>query len=297
MAGFRRAVAKQHKVKVWLAGRREMAFVAGLYPAVGRYINWPDHMRAESIMTGKPMGGFYYFAHFPRWELVRAIGYKDFHFLDAYRVRLHLKAEAELSPARLPVPDEIARAREFLTRHGCAPGRTVILNIDARSTAVGGIDPRYWPILAAAIRTQGLHPFVNQGPTTQLADGLREERRFLLADYRGHRHRCRRRSAPFGLESPTSSATFTCPRSLSIRMSITGPGRSSAGPRSRNSAWPSRRARDPRPHRQGSGRCAPHFATPRIRACAGRLISSRRANLAISARQMFPPTPALPASP
>jgi hypothetical protein len=183
VAGFAEAVARKHKVKVWMAGRRDLAFVADLFPAVQRYIHWPDHMCAESIMTEIPRGGRYFFAHFPRMDLVRAVGFKDFHFLDAYRVRLSLPEEAELSPARQPNAEEIDRARAFLAKHNCPEGRTIILNIDARTTALGGVDPRYWPLLAAAFRVQGLHPLVNKGPTTLVAEGMRGAS-FTLAEYR-----------------------------------------------------------------------------------------------------------------
>ena len=182
VGGFAEAVARRHRTKVWLAGRRDMAFVSTLYPAVERYLHWPDHMSAESILTAMPGPGRYYFAHFPRMDLARAVGFKDFHFLDAYRVRLRIKAEDELTAARQPGAEELARAREFLARHDCPAGRTVILNIDARTTALGGVDPRYWPLLAAALRTQGLHPFVNVGPSTQLGEGMRGAS-FTLADY------------------------------------------------------------------------------------------------------------------
>lgn len=183
VAGFAEALRKRHRVQVWLAGRRDLAFVADLFPAVERYLHWPDHMRAETIMNEKPTGGTYYFAHFPRLELCRAVGYKDFHFLDAYRCRLNLNEEAELSSARLPTPEEMSAAQAFLAKHGCPEGRTVILNIDARTTALGGVDTRYWPLLAAALRTRGLHPFVNQGPWTKLTDGLKGAA-FALRDYR-----------------------------------------------------------------------------------------------------------------
>jgi len=183
VAGFAEAVARKHQTKVWLAGRPDLAFVADLFPTVERYLAWPAHMNAETIMTPRPTPGRYYFAHFPRMELARAVGFKDFHFLDAYRVRLFLDEAAELSSARQPNEAELAHARAFLEKHGCPVGRTVILNIDARTTALGGVDPRYWPLLSAAIRTQGLHPFVNQGPTTQLVDGMKGAR-FSLAEYR-----------------------------------------------------------------------------------------------------------------
>jgi hypothetical protein len=183
VGGFAEAVGRRHGVKVWVAGRAEMSFIAGLFPAVERYMLWPEHTRAETILTPKPKAGRFYFAHFPRMDLARAIGYKDFHFLDAYRVRLHLKAEDELSGARLPNETELAAARTFLERHDLPVGRTVILNIDARTTALGGVDPRFWPTLASAFRVHGLHPFVNQGPWTQVGDGLRGAP-FKLADYR-----------------------------------------------------------------------------------------------------------------
>ena len=183
VGGFAEAVAKRHNLKVWMAGRKDMAFVADLFPAVERYLNWPDHMRAESIITSRPTGGLYYFAHFPRMDLAEAVGFRGFHFLDAYRVRLRLRDGAELSPARLPSAEELTRARAFLAKHDLPAGRTVILNIDARTTALGGVDLRYWPLLAAAFRAHGLQPFVNQGPWTQLSDGLKGAP-FALSEYR-----------------------------------------------------------------------------------------------------------------
>ncbi len=183
VAGFAEAVARETNAKVWLAGRRDLAFLAQLFPAVQSYVHWPDHMNAEIIMTLQPSPGRYYFAHFPRMDLVRAVGFKDFHFLDAYRVRLFLPEEATLSPARLPTEPELAAARNFLTQHECVPGQTVILNIDARTTALGGVDPRYWTLLASALRAHGLQPLINQGPTTEIAEGMRGAP-FALSDYR-----------------------------------------------------------------------------------------------------------------
>lgn len=173
VAGFAEAITRKHKIKVWMAGRKDLAFIAKLFPAVQNYITWPDHLNAESIMTTIPCGGSYFFAHFPRLDLARAIGYKNFHFLDAYRVRLSLPEEAELSTANLPSNDELIKARDFLAKHKCPVGKTIILNIDARTTAVGGVDSRYWPLLASALRVHGLYPLANIGPKTQIHDGMR----------------------------------------------------------------------------------------------------------------------------
>src|ERR1044071_7247430 len=100
VAGFAEAVAKRHRLNVWVAGRRELSFVAPMFPSVACYLHWPDHMNAETILTGQPIGGCYYFAHFPRMDLARAVGFKDFHFLDAYRVRLRVQAGEELTGVR-----------------------------------------------------------------------------------------------------------------------------------------------------------------------------------------------------
>ena len=184
VAGFAEAVARRHNVKVWLAGRRNLAFVADLFPAVERYVHWPDHMNAESIMTPCPQGGRYYFAHFPRMDLIRAVGFKDFHFLDAYRVRLFLHENDQLADARLPTDEELSRARAFLAKHDCPAGRSVILNIDARSVGRDGeVDNRFWSLLGAAFRAHGLHPLINQGPVTEVPEGMRGAP-FSLADYR-----------------------------------------------------------------------------------------------------------------
>ena len=89
-AGFAAAAARTHGVRIWLAGRPNLAFVADLYPAVERYLAWPRNLRAEAVSAFNAISGAFFFAHFPRSEDVRAIGLKDFHFLNAHRCRLVL---------------------------------------------------------------------------------------------------------------------------------------------------------------------------------------------------------------
>lgn len=182
-AGFAAAVARTHGVRTWLAGRPDLAFVADLYPAVERYLEWPRNLRAEAVSAFNVTSGGFFFAHFPQLELVRAIGFKDFHFLDAYRCRLGLLPEAQLTRPAPPREDELVRAREFLTNLEAPVGRTVILNLDARSFATDYVNGSYWTLIAGALRTAGLHPLVNAGPRTIVPPGLASVD-IPLADFR-----------------------------------------------------------------------------------------------------------------
>lgn len=173
VAGFAEAVRRRYGLRVWMAGRRHLAFVSALFPAVERYFEWPADTDAQTQGSWKIEGGRMYYAHFPKLELMRVVGYKGMHFLDAYRCRLDLPAEAQLSRARLPSTEEIGRAAGQLQAAGFTPGRTVVLSIEARSTPTDGVDRAFWIALAGAMEARGFETLVNGGPTTHVPEGLR----------------------------------------------------------------------------------------------------------------------------
>jgi hypothetical protein len=183
VAGFAEAVARQHRVRIRVAGRRDLRFVADLFPAVDFYLDMPPQVNGQSLSADNVTGGRFFYAHFPQFELMRAVGYKDFHFLDAYRCRLQLPAEAQLSAARLPNANELDRARHWLEQHQATPGRTVILNIDARSISPDFPNADFWTTVADELRTHGYEPLVNQGPQTEVPIGLNSAS-IPLAEYR-----------------------------------------------------------------------------------------------------------------
>lgn len=183
VTGFAEAIRKKYGLRVWVAGRKDLAFVGGLFPAAERYLEWPKNIKADSVGTALIQGGALFYSHFPRLELMRAVGYRDFHFLDAYRCRLGLPADAKLTAPKLPDAAAVDRAAQMLKQQGYTPGRTVILNIDARTTLTTGVEAPFWQALGRRLRDQGFEPLVNAGPVTQIPTGLKAFS-FNLPDFR-----------------------------------------------------------------------------------------------------------------
>ncbi|MBC7368200.1 MAG: hypothetical protein H7343_15540 [Undibacterium sp.] len=173
VAGLAEAVRRRHNVHVWMAGRPHLGFVTGLFPSVEHYFDWPADADGAALGSWKIEGGKMFYAHFPKLELMRAVGYGGFHFLDAYRCRLDLPAETQLSRAKLPSPREVSQAGARLQAEGFTPGRSVVLSIEARSTPTDGIDATFWTLLAEKLQARGLDVLVNAAPTTQVPAGLR----------------------------------------------------------------------------------------------------------------------------
>lgn len=172
VGAFAEAVRRHHGVRVWMAGRPHLAFVGELYPAVERSVPWPAELDAQAMSAWKVEAGKVFYAHFPKLELMRAVGFRDFHFLDAYRCRLGLPAGASPTRPRLPHAAEVAAAAELLRRHGREPGRTVLLSVEARTTPTDGVDAGFWTALAEDVEATGLQVLVNAGPGTVVPAGL-----------------------------------------------------------------------------------------------------------------------------
>jgi hypothetical protein len=124
-------------------------------------------MSAWKVEPGK-----IFYAHFPKLELMRAVGFRDFHFLDAYRCRLGLPAGANPTRPRQPNAAELAAAAELLRRHEREPGRTVLFSVEARTTPTEGVDAGFWTALAEEVAAAGLQVLVNAGPGTAVPAGL-----------------------------------------------------------------------------------------------------------------------------
>lgn len=167
------AVRRQYGVKVWLAGRANLAFVGDLYPAIERYVEWPKERDAQEKSAWTVESGKIFYAHFPKLELMRAVGYNGFHFIDAYRCRLGLPVSANPTRPRQPLPAELASAGDFLRQHDCTPGGTVVLSVEARTTPTNGVTPAFWTALGRELEAVGLKAIVNAGPTTVVPDGLK----------------------------------------------------------------------------------------------------------------------------
>lgn len=168
VASVAEAVARHYGVRIWLAGRLDMAFLVRLFPAVEKYLHWPTHTACDVLWGTQVRGGTMFDAHFPDSEVVRKVGDQDFHFLDAYRCRLGLPPGTRLSRARLPGQDEVAAVVAQLTKVGIEPGRFVLLGIDARTTPTTGVDLNFWQRIALRLRDAGLLPVINAAPGTAL---------------------------------------------------------------------------------------------------------------------------------
>jgi hypothetical protein len=170
---FAKAVLEAHGLTVrFVAGNPRYGFLEGLYPPGISYLPW--RTEPEDVRFGPDLrGGSFYFAHFPGLELMRAVGYDRFHFLDAYRCRLGLPPDSTLTAPRPPSDAERIQAQEALAAQGLRPGRTVVLCTDARSTPYSGPTPEFWQSLAAALEARGLQAVVNAGPQTIVPAGLK----------------------------------------------------------------------------------------------------------------------------
>ena len=173
VGAFAEAVRRHHGVRVWLAGRPHLSFVGELYPAVERSIAWPADLDAQAMSAWKVEAGKIFYAHFPKLELMRAVGFRDFHFLDAYRCRLGLPAGANPTRPRQPNAAELGAAADLLREHAREPGRTVLFSLEARTTPTDGVDAAFWTVLAQDLEAEGLQVLVNAGPGTVVPEGLR----------------------------------------------------------------------------------------------------------------------------
>jgi len=165
-------VRSRYGLRIWLAGKARLAFLSGLFPAAERYLTWPENLNPAQLVAKQVRGGTFFHAHFPGLELMRAVGYNRFHFLDAYRCRLGLRPEAALSQARRPRSDEIEAARTTLRAHGFDPAESVLVCPEARTTPTDGVGPEFWAALYAGLAAAGLRPVVNASPNCGLPDGV-----------------------------------------------------------------------------------------------------------------------------
>lgn len=172
VAAWAEAVAARHGVQVWMAGRADMAFLPRVFPAVRRYLEWPAGASRAGLTEKQVKGGVLFDAHFPGLELMRAVGYRDFHFLDAYRCRLGLAAEAPLSRGVLPGVAEVEALATQLRANGITPGRFVLLGVDARSTPVGGLDGDFWRRVADRLDVVGLQGVFNVPLNVTMPEGV-----------------------------------------------------------------------------------------------------------------------------
>lgn len=172
VASFAEAVRRHYGLRVWMAGRAHLGFLGSIYPSVERYFEWPTTRDAQQLSAWTIHGGKVFYAHFPKMELMRAVGYNGFHFLDAYRCRLGLPVGSNLTRPRQPTAPEITEAIDLLRSRGLTPGRTIVCSIDARTTPTDGVDAVFWTALAAELRAAGLAVLVNSGPSTVVPAGL-----------------------------------------------------------------------------------------------------------------------------
>lgn len=172
VAGFAEAITRELGVRVWMAGRADLPFLTTMFPAVERYLHWPANTPRTGLKEHRIQGGVMFDAHFPGLELMRAVGYRDFHFLDAYRCRFGLSADAVLTKAKLPTEAELAAAKTGLIEAGITPGQFVLMCPDARTTPTEGVTPEFWQSIAQGLRTAGLKAVVNTGPGAQAPAGM-----------------------------------------------------------------------------------------------------------------------------
>jgi hypothetical protein len=180
---FAPAIARQHGWRVRaVTGTPRFRFLRDLFPDPPEFLDWQADP-ADALLEPTLAGGRWFYAHFPQFELMRAVGYRDFHFLDAYRCRFGLSSDAQAQWPEPPKPEQVAAAAKALEALGLPPGRTVVLGVDARSTPTSGLDQKFWSALAGRLQARGLTPLVNLGPQTPPLPGVASQA-IALADFR-----------------------------------------------------------------------------------------------------------------
>lgn len=159
------AIAKSYEVKVVVAGRPELSFLSRDFTGVSRYLKLPKPCRGHQVGRRQVSKGRWIYGHFWGMELARAIGYKDFELLDAYRCRFGLAPNAALEPPQPPDESMRKAATEYLTRLGFRPGRTIVVSPGARSTPHPGLDGNFFEQTANKLQCRGWNILYNgEGP-------------------------------------------------------------------------------------------------------------------------------------
>lgn len=155
VAGLAAAIGRHYGVRVVLAGRSNMGFIADLYPSVVRYVELPTLCVGHEVGGSVIARGTWAYGHFRGMELAKMVGYADMGLLDAYRCLFGLKADEFLERPKLP--DEIQRqqARAFLSERGHVPGRTIFLSASARSTPLPAGGTALFHELRNALESRG----------------------------------------------------------------------------------------------------------------------------------------------
>lgn len=162
---FAPALLSTHGLRIAaVAGKPRLAFVADLFSPAPAYAPWTETNPWDWERGAILAPGSWFVAHFPDFELFRAVGVSGYHFLDAYRARLGLPPSTPLAFPRLPTTAERAAARALLADAGLTPGSIVILCAHSRSTPAPGVPPSFWTDLATALRATGRQPVFNLGP-------------------------------------------------------------------------------------------------------------------------------------
>ncbi|WP_145928914.1 hypothetical protein [Termitidicoccus mucosus] len=189
VAGLAEAVRERYGLRVWMAGKARLSFLSGLFPKAERYLDWPTTIKPSTITTPVIRGGAFYYAHFPGLELMRAVGYGGFHFIDAYRCRLGLTPQATLSTALRPSMADVARATDALRACGFDPATTILVSTTTTTTPTSGIEESFWLDLRSELVSAGLRVVLNAALGSQPPPGW-ESMQIALPDVRATAMAC-----------------------------------------------------------------------------------------------------------
>lgn len=161
VCAFAGAVTRRTGLRVVVAGHAKNMFLSEIFTGVKRYVALPPSlMNVECGGKAIARGAFAY-AHFRGLELFRACGYRRFQMIDAYRCLLGLPADEQIELPTAPHLSEVEAARERLRDQDLAPGRTVIICPETRSTPTEGVSDLLWSRLRTELKGIGLVPVVN----------------------------------------------------------------------------------------------------------------------------------------
>ncbi len=98
------------------------------------------------------------YAIFPE-EIIRALGYKGFNLMDAYKTLFKLPFDVTPATPRAGTAREIEDAAAFLQRHDLPEGRSAIIAPEANSSP--GLDIAFVTTLAEKLRSEGFKIYIH----------------------------------------------------------------------------------------------------------------------------------------
>jgi hypothetical protein len=173
VCGFARAVKAEHGGgSVTIFARPQQQFITTLFSGVDHAVAVGHAVDISKLGDFELRRGRLFHAFFPASAMVNLVGYRGITLLDCYRALLFLPMGTPLEEAAQPSAAERGSAASLLESRGAAPGKTVVLCPEARSTAMMAPIPlEFWTTLVGRLTARGFTCATNLGPRTRCLSG------------------------------------------------------------------------------------------------------------------------------